>query len=337
VLTKICRTGWESFKPEAISLNKEKAMETTIHEKIETVNVWWEDIKFHIPVYMVKGQSIALIDAGPPQRTPGGLATALEPFSVTPADVSWVLLTHGHLDHVGGLPELRSAGSPQVLIGREDAFFLQDHGRAFDEFYSIGDRMLAGKEDLSQEKAGFLMGAGPEYAPDRIVSDGDVIDLGGIELKAVFLPGHSPGSMGYFLEKDGVMICGDAIPALGGVDGAIPIIMDIVAYRKTIDRLLEMPVNTLVFTHGYRGKRLPPSPVKRGDEIREHLTDAREFADRLIDALRKEAPTKSEQPFPSVVDAVIARMPAEMGFAPLAKQFMPHFSVSTVYWGFEHI
>jgi glyoxylase-like metal-dependent hydrolase (beta-lactamase superfamily II) len=313
-------------------------MDIPVHEKISTVNVWWEEIKFHIPVYMVKGQSIALIDAGPPQRTPGGLAKALEPFSVKPGDIASVLLTHGHLDHVGGLPELKSAGSPQIVISKEDAFYLQDHGRAFDEFYAIGDRMLSGKEDLSEAKAGFLMGAGPEYTPDRIISDGGMVDLGGgVELKAVHLPGHSMGSTGYYLEKDGVMVCGDSIPCLGGSDGSVPIIMDLFAYRKTIERLLGIPINTLVFTHGYRGKRLPASPVKRGPEVKEHLTDAMEMADRLVDALKKEAPSRGAKPFPQLVDTIIAAMPPEMGFAPLAKQFTPHFSASTIYWGLERI
>jgi hydroxyacylglutathione hydrolase len=313
-------------------------MDLPIHDKISTVNVWWEDIKFHVPVFLVKGTSIGLIDAGPPQRTPGGLAKALEPFSVKPADIATVLLTHGHLDHVGGLPEIKTASSAQVVISKDDAFFLTDHNKAFDTFYAIGDKMLSGKDDMSEVKKGFLMGAGPEYTPDRIIADGEVVDLGGgVELKAVHMPGHSMGSMGYLIEKDGVMVCGDSIPCLGGPDGAVPIIYDLFAYKKSIERLLTMSLSTLVFTHGYRGKRLPPSPVKTGSQIKEHLTDALEMADRLIEALRKEAPTKGSRPFLEVVDAVIANMPLEMGFAPLAKQFTPQFSVSTVYWGFEKI
>ena len=313
-------------------------MDQPIHEKITTVNVWWEDLKSNIPVYLANGQTKALIDCGPPQRVPGSLAKALQPFLLTPADIDTVLFTHGHLDHVGGLPELKQAGPVEIVIGRKDGYFLTDHSKAFDTFYSVGDEMLAGTEALPEIKKGFLMGAGPEFTPDRLIDDGDTIDLGdGLVFKAENLPGHSFGSMGYYWEKEGVIICGDAIPALSGPDGSLPIIMDLNVYKKSIDKLMGLPLKTLVFTHSYRGRRLPPSTVRRGAEIKEYLTDAKEVADRLIDALDKEHPSKSGLPFREAADRVIAAMPSDMGFNPLAKQFTPQFSVSTIYWGFEMV
>jgi glyoxylase-like metal-dependent hydrolase (beta-lactamase superfamily II) len=154
-----------------------------------------------------------------------------------------------------------------------------------------------------------------------------------LELQVVALPGHSAGSVGYYWEREGILIAGDSIPALGSPDGSLPIITDLARYRESVNRLLQMNLKTLVFTHGYRGLRLPPSTIRRGNEIEEHLHDAKEMAMRLSEAVAKESVGWTTKPFPEAVDQVITDMPEEMRFLPLAKQLNPQFSVTTVYHG----
>lgn len=313
-------------------------MNENIHERIGMVNVWWEEIKLHVPIYLIRGGQNALVDAGPPQRSQGGLSSTLEPFGVALADIDLLLLTHGHLDHVGGIAQIKAGSRAQILIHGEDTLFLEDGSRAFDQFYGVGTRLLSGKEDLREEKEAFLKGAGPDLVPDRRLEDDHVINLGdGIELRVVHVPGHTKGSVGYYWEKEEILIAGDAIPALGGPDGSLPIITDLVDYGKSIDRLLQMPLRVLVFTHAYRGLRLPPSTVRRGEEIREYLLDSKEVADRLVEVLRRESAGRRDRPFLATADRVIAGLPEEMRFAPIAKQFSPQFSVSTIFWGFSRV
>lgn len=312
-------------------------MSEDIHERIKTVNVWWEQIKFNIPVYLLKGGVNALVDAGPPQESGAVIASALEPFGVSPSDIDQILLTHGHMDHVGGLPHLKSGARPKICVHREDACFVSDHARAFDVFYRIADFLLSGKEDLSEEKKGFLTAAGPEYAPDRLLEDNDRIDLGeGLELRVVAIPGHSKGSVGYYWEKEGILLAGDGIPALGGPDGSLPIVQYLQDYLRSIDRIAQMDVRTLVFTHPYRGISLPPSTVRRGKEVGAYLRDAGEAARSLGEALRKES-ARGDGSLEERVDRVLADMPAGMKFVPLAKQFSPRFSVMTVYCGLKQV
>jgi hypothetical protein len=114
--------------------------------------------------------------------------------------------------------------------------------------------------------------------------------------------------------------------------------MDLKSYSKTIERVMQMSLQTLVFTHGYRGRRMPPATVRHGTaQIKEYLEDAMAVADALIEALGQVSNSAVGKPFLEVADQVIAVMPAEMGFVPLAKQFTPQFSVSTIYWGLARV
>jgi glyoxylase-like metal-dependent hydrolase (beta-lactamase superfamily II) len=317
-----------------MAIRREETVDIAIHEKIRTVNVWWESLKSYIPVYLARGRLRALVDAGPPQRKPGILAAALEPFGLTPADIDLVLLTHGHMDHIGGLSELKAAGPVEIAMGADDAHFISNHEKVFNDFYSIGEKMLSENRDISEFKKRYLMDAGPEYTADRLLNDGDEIDLGNnLVLTALNLPGHSKGSIGYYWEKEGVIICGDAIPALGGPDGSLPIIMDLFAYLNSIDRLMALPIDKIVFAHSYRGLKLAPATVRQGAEIKEYLADAKLTAEKLVESLEKAAVTMEGKSFREVADQVIAAMPAKMGFIPLDTQFMPQLSVSTIYWG----
>ncbi|MDR0856692.1 MAG: MBL fold metallo-hydrolase [Clostridiales bacterium] len=74
-----------------------------------------------------------------------------------------VLITHGHFDHVGGVPPLRAAGLPVYM---HDA-----------------DRYLT------------------KFVPDAAVTDGQVLSLAGLTITVIHTPGHSPGGVCYLIEN----------------------------------------------------------------------------------------------------------------------------------------
>lgn len=94
------------------------------------------------------------------------------------ADVKYLLNTHAHIDHAGGLAGLQRASGAQMLASAADKPFLE--AGAIDHGPSQGMRF-------------------PPVRVDRVIGDGDVIALGGTALTAHLTPGHSPGCTSWSL------------------------------------------------------------------------------------------------------------------------------------------
>jgi metallo-beta-lactamase class B len=93
---------------------------------------------------------------------------------VAPQDLRLILLSHAHADHAGPVAELKRRSGAHVVANAESAVLLA----------------RGGSDDLH-------FGDGITYPPanaDRIVMDGEVVEVGGIEFTAHFMPGHTPGS-----------------------------------------------------------------------------------------------------------------------------------------------
>lgn len=102
-------------------------------------------------------------------------------------DIKLIVLTHGHLDHLGALKKVKEATGAELLIHADDAYFLQ-------------------KRPLNAV-FGFPYPDTPP--PDRVLKDGDSIGIGGLHFLVLHTPGHSPG--GICLLGEGVVFSGDAL------------------------------------------------------------------------------------------------------------------------------
>ncbi len=313
-------------------------MNEKIHPRIETLSIRWDRFQTTIEAYLIKGRLNAMIDTGPPQVSQETIGSILGSFGLTPANIDLILNTHGHLDHTGGNAAIKTAGRPKILIHREDVLFLEDHERCFEQFNAPLIRALGREPYLEEEKAAFLKDMEPGMIVDRQLEDNDRIDIGdGVELHVLHLPGHTRGSVGYYWEKEKILISGDSIPGLSTPGGGLPILHDLAAYEKSIERLMRMDLRFMLSTHPYRGLHLPPSTIRQSGEIRQYLSDSREFVRRLREAVEHQAAQRGDRSITEIADSVIDELPQEMDFKHIAEVPVPRFSLSTVFWSLSQM
>ncbi|MEA1064669.1 MBL fold metallo-hydrolase [Erwinia sp. HR93] len=123
---------------------------------------------------------------------PGGDAERIQQVvAEKQVTVNQILLTHGHLDHVGAAAELAAHyGVPIVGPQKEDAFWLQG---------------------LPQQSQMFGLAHCPPLTPDRWLDEDDRITLGNIVLRVLHSPGHTPGHVVFFHDDSRLLFSGDVI------------------------------------------------------------------------------------------------------------------------------
>lgn len=97
------------------------------------------------------------------------------------ADVKYIFLTHGHIDHLGGARALRDLTGAKIALG------------AADREYANGQLDLSYAKELG-------MSFKETFEPDILLNDGDEITLGNTTVRSVATPGHTPGAMSFFFD-----------------------------------------------------------------------------------------------------------------------------------------
>lgn len=180
-----------------------------------TDEVYKVDAADRCNVFVLLGEELTLVEGGYPGDGLAALDT-IAGMGFDPKDLKRVILTHGHPDHIGGVPEILERAKAQVFAHSADA-------------------------DLV-EKLFPLTG---------LLKDGDVIDsLGG--LRVVHTPGHTPGSICLYSPSRKVLFSGDALVNRGELTGPNPkYTPDMVqAHRSIIERIAPLHFEILCVSHG---------------------------------------------------------------------------------------
>lgn len=184
---------------------------------------------FRANIWHLKGRDRDLIvDTGM------GLANLRSNLDLTPGKPILAIATHAHADHVGSLHEFTERAGPKI---ETPAFETMDDRYTYADLYRAREQPVSEAPELGWAIENYR----PRLAPlTWELSEGDIVDTGDRQLRVLHLPGHSPGSIGLFDERNGILFSGDAIYddiLLDDLPDSDP-----VAYQATMARIMELPV-----------------------------------------------------------------------------------------------
>lgn len=193
-------------------------------------------------IYLIRTiKGLILIDAGLGESL-DQLISNIKALNLNPMDLSGLILTHCHIDHVGGAAALKKKYNLEVYAHKFDVPAIKG-------------------EKISMTGASFY---GVDYEPvgvDHVLSSEkgeDILDFGDYKLTCVHIPGHTPGSICLYtdVKKTRILFAQDVhgplFPELGS---------DVKDFVESLERMARL--NSDILLEGHFGIYEPASSVKK--------------------------------------------------------------------------
>lgn len=141
-------------------------------------------------------------------------------------DLKGILLTHGHFDHMLAVPELKTEFAVPIYASEKERELLADS---------------------QMNLSGAWIGRPTSIQADVWLKDGDVFQIAGFSVQAIYTPGHTVGGVSYYIEKEGALFCGDTLfcESYGRID--LPTGSGAAIARSINEKLLVLPEDVMVY------------------------------------------------------------------------------------------
>ena len=204
--------------------------------------------------FLLADESLTLIDAGM-VGSRLALERELRRIGRSLDELERVICTHGHPDHIGGLSEIvRGRDDVTVLIHADDLAGLQRPWR----------EAISRTEPTAERRGRIIQYLTRTPAMPTPIEDRAILPvLGG--LRVVHTPGHTPGSICLYLERDRILFTGDVLQVVRGrlTFASAFFSHDHAAARASVERLTALDVDAIAMSH------YPPWRDRPNDALQE--------------------------------------------------------------------
>ena len=195
-----------------------------------------------IGTYLFYSDKKALVDVGP-KAAILGLLNVMSQAGVHPDEIDYIILTHLHMDHAGGIGQaVKEMKNARVLA----------HPRAYNHLVDPAVLWKASQETLGD--LALRYGKIEPVPGNRIIvaEDGMKLDLGkGLVLEIYLTPGHAPHHLCVFDRKEGILLAGDmaGIHMDGFLRPGTPPPFRFHDYMASLDRMIALKPAKLGYAH----------------------------------------------------------------------------------------
>jgi hydroxyacylglutathione hydrolase len=237
-----------------------------------TENIHALKIPFKVPIspdkivdryaysYIVFGDKITLIDTGV-KDAETIIFDYIRNHERDPEEISMIILSHSHPDHIGSAKSIKSETRCKVLAHMGEKDWIEDTEKQFRE------RPVPGFNTLVD---------GP-VTVDQVLADGEILDLGhNIRCEVMNTPGHSRGSVSLLFKNDKILFTADSLP----VPNDMPIYDDIVASVNSL-KLLKKVQNIEILLSSWE------DPIYGYEQIEKRIDDGFLYLLRIHEAILK--------------------------------------------------
>jgi len=211
--------------------------------------------------YVIQGHKTAVIDPGPASSIKKFL-DGLAELNIAPGQIDYILASHIHLDHTGGLGHLiKLAPQAQIIVHEKGRSHLINPSRLWQGSLQVLGQMA---RDYGE----------PEPVPeDRIIpaEDGLKIDLDGLVLEALTTPGHATHHLSFFDRQNGRLFAGECAGVVfSDLEVCLPSTpspFDLNRTLESLEKMLSLQPSTIYYAH----LGCFPEAAKRIREFRQNL------------------------------------------------------------------